>query len=109
MEPIAVDRTHPKAGPETGRSLLSQLTAVLPLHLPAAALQPLMEALSDFLYDRLRPRILVLADLDSICELADVLKAEILGEEAPRRQAPLRSSALHVSPARHLRSLVSKE
>ncbi|MEW5317182.1 MAG: hypothetical protein WDW38_008507 [Sanguina aurantia] len=49
------------------------------------ALAPLMEPLATMLYDALRPHIVQLHHLDELCELVDILKHEVLGEQAGRR------------------------
>jgi conserved oligomeric Golgi complex subunit 3 len=38
-----------------------------------------------FLYDTLRPRLIHEANLDSLCELVDILKVEVLNEHLSRR------------------------
>lgn len=44
----------------------------------AAALAPLMDPLCSLLYDSMRPSLVALRDVDVLCELAYVLRAEIL-------------------------------
>lgn len=40
---------------------------------------------STYLYDTLRPKLIHEANLDSLCELVDILKVEVLGEQLSRR------------------------
>ncbi|KAG2494830.1 hypothetical protein HYH03_007071 [Edaphochlamys debaryana] len=51
----------------------------------AEALAPLLEPLATLLYDQLRPAVVVMQDLDELCELVDILKHEVLGEQLARR------------------------
>jgi len=51
----------------------------------ASSLAPLMDPLSTYLYDTLRPRLIHEANLDALCELVDILKVEVLGEQLSRR------------------------
>mmetsp|Transcript_26484 Transcript_26484/g.67336 ORF Transcript_26484/g.67336 Transcript_26484/m.67336 type:complete len:817 (-) Transcript_26484:272-2722(-) len=48
-------------------------------------LAPLTEPLCTLLYDALRPPIITLQDIDELCELVDILKHEVLGEQVGRR------------------------
>ncbi|GLC45161.1 hypothetical protein PLESTB_000428800 [Pleodorina starrii] len=57
--------------------------AVLPSS--ADALAPLLEPLATMLYDQLRPAVVIMQDLDELCELVDILKHEVLGEQLARR------------------------
>ncbi|URE08180.1 Sec34-like family [Musa troglodytarum] len=40
---------------------------------------------STYLYDTLRPKLIHEANVDSLCELVDILKVEVLGEQLSRR------------------------
>ncbi|EFJ48495.1 component of oligomeric golgi complex 3 [Volvox carteri f. nagariensis] len=51
----------------------------------ADALSPLLEPLATMLYDQLRPAVVNMQDLDELCELVDILKHEVLGEQLARR------------------------
>ncbi|PNW85826.1 hypothetical protein CHLRE_03g203750v5 [Chlamydomonas reinhardtii] len=51
----------------------------------AEALSPLLEPLATMLYDHLRPAVVVMQDLDELCELVDILKHEVMGEQLARR------------------------
>jgi len=51
----------------------------------ADQLAPLMEPLCTILYDLLRPVVIQLQDVDELCELVDILKHEVLGEQLSRR------------------------
>lgn len=48
-------------------------------------LAPLIDPMCTYLYDTLRPRLIHEANLDSLCELVDILKIEVLGEQLSRR------------------------
>ncbi|KAG1657780.1 hypothetical protein FOA52_012858 [Chlamydomonas sp. UWO 241] len=48
-------------------------------------LVPVMEPLCNVLYDVLRPLVVQLADVDELCELVDILKHEVLGDQLRRR------------------------
>lgn len=37
------------------------------------------------MYDTLRPKVIYQANLDSLCELVDILKVEVLGDQLNRR------------------------
>ena len=39
----------------------------------------------NYLYDTLRPKFIHEANLDCLCELVDILKVEVLGEQLSRR------------------------
>lgn len=41
------------------------------------------------MYDTLRPKIVYEANIDSLCELVDILKVEMLGEQLSRRTESL--------------------
>ncbi|KAL6746597.1 component of oligomeric golgi complex 3 [Haematococcus lacustris] len=49
------------------------------------ALAGLTEPLCMLLYDVLRPAIIVLPDIDELCEMVDILKHEVLGDQLGRR------------------------
>lgn len=44
---------------------------------------------STFLYDTLRPKLIHETNIDLLCELVDILKVEVLGEQLSRRSEPL--------------------
>ncbi|KAK8937019.1 hypothetical protein KSP39_PZI012323 [Platanthera zijinensis] len=46
---------------------------------------PLIDPLCTYLYDTLRPKLIYQANLDSLCELVDILKVEVLGDQLNRR------------------------
>ncbi|XP_020090510.1 conserved oligomeric Golgi complex subunit 3-like isoform X2 [Ananas comosus] len=46
---------------------------------------PLIDPLCTYLYDTLRPKLIHEANLDSLCELVDIVKVEVLGEQLSRR------------------------
>ncbi|XP_035549156.1 conserved oligomeric Golgi complex subunit 3-like [Juglans regia] len=50
-----------------------------------SSLAPLIDPLSTYLYDILRPKLIHETNLDFLCELVDILKAEVLGEQLNRR------------------------
>ncbi|CAL9162414.1 unnamed protein product [Musa hybrid cultivar] len=50
-----------------------------------SSLSPLINPLSTYLYDTLRPKLIHEANVDSLCELVDILKVEVLGEQLSRR------------------------
>ncbi|KAL6010558.1 Golgi transport complex subunit 3 [Asimina triloba] len=50
-----------------------------------ASLAPLIDPLCTYLYDTLRPKLIHEANLDILCELVDILKVEVLGEQLSRR------------------------
>ncbi|KAJ3704870.1 hypothetical protein LUZ61_008575 [Rhynchospora tenuis] len=50
-----------------------------------SSLSPLMHPLCNYLYDTLRPRLIHEANLDALCELVDILKVEVLGEQLSRK------------------------
>ncbi|XP_068659618.1 conserved oligomeric Golgi complex subunit 3 isoform X2 [Aristolochia californica] len=52
-------------------------------------LAPLLDPLSTYLYDTLRPKLIHEANLDFLCELVDILKVEVLGEQLNRRSQSL--------------------
>jgi hypothetical protein len=45
--------------------------------LPGELLQPLLEPLGQLLYDVLRPRLVLVQDVDHLCELIDILTHEV--------------------------------
>ncbi|GJN16078.1 hypothetical protein PR202_gb03028 [Eleusine coracana subsp. coracana] len=50
-----------------------------------SSMSPLMDPLCTYLYDTLRPRLIYEGNIDSLCELVDILKVEVLGEQLSRR------------------------
>ncbi|KAJ6823791.1 conserved oligomeric Golgi complex subunit 3-like [Iris pallida] len=50
-----------------------------------SSLAPLIDPVCTFLYDTLRPKLIHEASLDALCELVDILKVEVLGEQLSRR------------------------
>ncbi|KAH9619484.1 hypothetical protein KSS87_019429 [Heliosperma pusillum] len=50
-----------------------------------SSLAPLIDPLCTHLYDTLRPKFIHETNLDFLCELVDVLKVEVLGEQLSRR------------------------
>uniref|UniRef100_A0A0E0ICR1 Conserved oligomeric Golgi complex subunit 3 n=1 Tax=Oryza nivara TaxID=4536 RepID=A0A0E0ICR1_ORYNI len=50
-----------------------------------SSIAPLMDPLCTYLYDTLRPRLIYEGSIDSLCELVDILKVEVLGEQLSRR------------------------
>lgn len=50
-----------------------------------SSLAPLSDPLCTYLYDTLRPKLIHEANLDVLCELVDILKVEVLGEQLSRR------------------------
>ncbi|EPS73936.1 hypothetical protein M569_00814, partial [Genlisea aurea] len=50
-----------------------------------SSLNPLMDPLCTYLYDTLRPKLIHEANLDTLCELVDILKVEVLAEQVSRR------------------------
>lgn len=54
-----------------------------------SSLAPLLDPMSTFLYDTLRPRVVHETNLDCLCELVDILKVEVLGEQLSRRSESL--------------------
>ncbi|KAF5198333.1 Conserved oligomeric golgi complex subunit [Thalictrum thalictroides] len=53
------------------------------------SLAPLIDPLCTYLYDTLRPKLIHEANLDFLCELVDILKAEVLGEQLSKRSESL--------------------
>lgn len=49
------------------------------------SLAPLNDPLCTLLYDTLRPKLIHETNLDVLCELVDILKVEVLGEQLSRR------------------------
>ncbi|XP_078429535.1 sec34-like family protein [Wolffia australiana] len=49
------------------------------------SLAALMDPLCTYLYDTLRPKIVYETNIDTLCELVDILKIEMLGEQSGRR------------------------
>ncbi|KAJ8774581.1 hypothetical protein K2173_017027 [Erythroxylum novogranatense] len=54
-----------------------------------SSLSPLMDPLSTYLYDTLRPKLIHETNIDLLCELVDILKVEVLGEQLNRRSESL--------------------
>ncbi|XP_015888948.3 conserved oligomeric Golgi complex subunit 3 [Ziziphus jujuba] len=54
-----------------------------------SSLAPLIDPLSTDLYDKLRPKFIHETNIDSLCELVDILKVEVLGEQLSRRSESL--------------------
>ncbi|MQM18325.1 hypothetical protein Taro_051316, partial [Colocasia esculenta] len=54
-----------------------------------SSLAALIDPLCTHLYDTLRPKIVHEANLDSLCELVDILKVEMLGDQLSRRSESL--------------------
>lgn len=54
-----------------------------------SSLAPLIDPLSMFLYDILRPKLIHETNVDLLCELVDILKVEVLGEQLSRRSESL--------------------
>lgn len=54
-----------------------------------SSLAPLIDPLCMYLYDTLRPKLIHEANLDTLCELVDILKVEVLGEKISRRSESL--------------------
>nr|GMC73003.1 conserved oligomeric Golgi complex subunit 3 isoform X1 [Ipomoea batatas] len=50
-----------------------------------SSLAPLTDPLCTYLYDTLRPKLIHEKNLDVLCELVDILKGEVLGEQVSRR------------------------
>ncbi|KAK1668330.1 hypothetical protein QYE76_056489 [Lolium multiflorum] len=50
----------------------------------ASSMAPLMDPLCTHLYDTLRPRLIYEGNIDSLCELVNILKAEVLAEQLSR-------------------------
>uniref|UniRef100_A0A0D3AQB9 Conserved oligomeric Golgi complex subunit 3 n=1 Tax=Brassica oleracea var. oleracea TaxID=109376 RepID=A0A0D3AQB9_BRAOL len=54
-----------------------------------SSLAPLVDPLSTYLYDILRPKLIHEANIDLLCELVHILKVEVLGEQSARQSEPL--------------------
>ncbi|CAK7352282.1 unnamed protein product [Dovyalis caffra] len=54
-----------------------------------SSLAPLIDPLSTYLYDTLRPKLIHETNVDLLCELVDILKVEVLGEQLSRRSESL--------------------
>ncbi|CAN6845021.1 unnamed protein product [Brassica oleracea] len=54
-----------------------------------SSLAPLVDPLSTYLYDILRPKLIHEANIDLLCELVHILKFEVLGEQSARQSEPL--------------------
>jgi len=59
----------------------------------ATNLAPLIDPLCMVLYDALRPRFIHEADVDLLCELVDIVRAEVLEEQLQRRGRASRAAA----------------
>nr|GEU61323.1 conserved oligomeric Golgi complex subunit 3 isoform X1 [Tanacetum cinerariifolium] len=55
----------------------------------SSSLAPLVDPLCTFLYDILRPKLIHETNLDVLCELVDILKIEVIGEQLSRRSESL--------------------
>ncbi|KAD4584124.1 hypothetical protein E3N88_21725 [Mikania micrantha] len=54
-----------------------------------SSLAPLVDPLCTYLYDTLRPKLIHETNLDILCELVDILKIEVIGEQLNRRSESL--------------------
>ncbi|XP_076924103.1 conserved oligomeric Golgi complex subunit 3-like [Bidens hawaiensis] len=54
-----------------------------------SSLAPLIDPLCTYLYDTLRPKLIHETNLDILCELVDILKIEVIGEQLSRRSESL--------------------
>ncbi|XP_059437316.1 conserved oligomeric Golgi complex subunit 3-like isoform X1 [Corylus avellana] len=54
-----------------------------------SSLAALIDPLSTYLYDTLRPKLIHETNIDFLCELVDILKVEVLGEQLNRRSESL--------------------
>lgn len=54
-----------------------------------SSLAPLIDPLSTYLYDTLRPKLIHETNIDFLCELVNILKVEVLGEQLSRRSESL--------------------
>ncbi|CAH2067067.1 unnamed protein product [Thlaspi arvense] len=54
-----------------------------------SSLAPLVDPLSTYLYDILRPKLIHEANIDLLCELVHILKVEVLGEQSARQSETL--------------------
>uniref|UniRef100_A0A3Q7I2B5 Conserved oligomeric Golgi complex subunit 3 C-terminal domain-containing protein n=1 Tax=Solanum lycopersicum TaxID=4081 RepID=A0A3Q7I2B5_SOLLC len=54
-----------------------------------SSLTPLVDPLCTFLYDTSRPKLIHETNLDVLCELVNILKVEVLGEQLSRRRKSL--------------------
>ncbi|XP_010537514.1 PREDICTED: conserved oligomeric Golgi complex subunit 3 isoform X2 [Tarenaya hassleriana] len=54
-----------------------------------SSLAPLVDPLSMYLYDILRPKLIHETNIDLLCELVHILKVEVLGEQPARQSEPL--------------------
>ncbi|KAI3807907.1 hypothetical protein L1987_23844 [Smallanthus sonchifolius] len=54
-----------------------------------SSLAPLVDPLCTYLYDTLRPKLIHETNLDILCELVDILKIEVIGEQLSRRSESL--------------------
>ncbi|WOH11318.1 hypothetical protein DCAR_0830799 [Daucus carota subsp. sativus] len=54
-----------------------------------SSLAPLIDPLCTYLYDTLRPKLIHETNIDTLCELVEILKVEVLGEQLSRRSESL--------------------
>ncbi|KAA3486189.1 conserved oligomeric Golgi complex subunit 3-like [Gossypium australe] len=54
-----------------------------------SSLAPLIDPLSTYLYDTLRPKLIHEANVDFLCEMVDILRVEVLGEQLSRKSESL--------------------
>ncbi|KAG9158811.1 hypothetical protein Leryth_013698 [Lithospermum erythrorhizon] len=54
-----------------------------------SSLAPLIDPLCTYLYDTLRPKLIHETNLDVLCDLVDILKVEVLGEQGTRNEEQL--------------------
>ncbi|CAN1761345.1 Conserved oligomeric Golgi complex subunit 3 [Linum perenne] len=54
-----------------------------------SSLAPLIYPLATYLYDTLRPKLIHETSVDLLCELVDILKVEVLGDQLSRRSESL--------------------
>ncbi|KAG0477659.1 hypothetical protein HPP92_012378 [Vanilla planifolia] len=50
-----------------------------------SSMAPLIDPLCTYLYDILRPKLIYQANLDSLCELVDILRVEVIADQLNRR------------------------
>lgn len=60
-----------------------------PYDIPCWHDNPYMFCRSTYLYDTLRPKLIHETNVDLLCELVDILKVEVLGEQLSRRSESL--------------------
>ncbi|GLT74223.1 hypothetical protein SLA2020_460310 [Shorea laevis] len=54
-----------------------------------SSMAPLIDPLCTYLYDTLRPKLIHETNIDILCELVDILKVEVLGEQLSRKSGSL--------------------